>query len=115
MTVVLVDGENVRRSTWPNVGREALVGLCRDWAAREGLDLRLVFDGDAPSGAVPSGSESADDRIARDATELADRGEPYWLVTSDRELRARAGRPAERTIGGGSFLRELQGAAQHTK
>jgi hypothetical protein len=28
-------------------------------------------------------------------------------VTSDRELRARAGGPADRTIGGGSFLHEL--------
>jgi len=29
-------------------------------------------------------------------------------VTSDRELRERAGGAAERVIGGGSFVRELQ-------
>jgi hypothetical protein len=31
----------------------------------------------------------------------------HWLVTSDRELRERAGSGAERVIGGGSFLRQL--------
>ena len=32
---------------------------------------------------------------------------PYWLVTSDRELRELAGRGAERVIGGGTFANEL--------
>lgn len=32
----------------------------------------------------------------------------YWLVTSDRELRRRAGERAVRVIGGGSYARELQ-------
>ncbi len=32
---------------------------------------------------------------------------PYWLVTSDRELRERAGADAERIVGGGAFLAEL--------
>jgi rRNA-processing protein FCF1 len=49
-------------------------------------------------------AETADDRIAREAAEL---DEPYWLVTSDRGLRERAGGRAERVIGGGSFVREL--------
>jgi rRNA-processing protein FCF1 len=53
---------------------------------------------------VFEGSETADDRIAREAAELDG---PYWLVTSDRELRERAGGKAERVIGGGSFAREL--------
>jgi rRNA-processing protein FCF1 len=55
---------------------------------------------------VFEGDETADDRIAREAAEL---DEPYWLVTSDRELRERAGRRAERVLGGGSFARELRG------
>lgn len=54
---------------------------------------------------VFEGAESADDRIAREAA-AADG--PYWLVTSDRELRDRAGGAAERVIGGGSFARELR-------
>lgn len=54
---------------------------------------------------VWEGKEIADDRIAREASGL---GRPYWLVTSDRELRERAGRDAERVIGGGSFARLLR-------
>jgi hypothetical protein len=66
----------------------------------------LVFDGKAPVEAddvVGTGRESADDWIARESLALA----PYWLVTSDRELRERAGGAAERVFGGGSFAREL--------
>lgn len=65
-----------------------------DWAGREGVDARVVFEG----------KETADDRIAREAGEL----DRYWLVTSDRGLRDRAGTRAERVIGGGSFLRQLR-------
>jgi rRNA-processing protein FCF1 len=54
---------------------------------------------------VFEGAETADDRIARAAASE----ERYWLVTSDRGLRDRAGPRAERVIGGGSFLRRLRG------
>lgn len=66
----------------------------------------IVFDGCAPVAAedvVGTGGEIADDWIVREAPSR----EPYWLVTSDRELRERAGGRAERVIGGGSFAREL--------
>jgi rRNA-processing protein FCF1 len=53
---------------------------------------------------VGTSAESADDWITRRASELA---ESYVLVTSDRELRERAGGKAERVIGGGAFAREL--------
>jgi rRNA-processing protein FCF1 len=56
---------------------------------------------------VFEGEETADDRIAREASELDG---TYWLVTSDRGLRERAGGRAERVIGGGSFARELRGS-----
>jgi rRNA-processing protein FCF1 len=56
---------------------------------------------------VFEGEETADDRITREASELDG---PYWLVTSDRGLRERAGGRAERLIGGGSFARELRGS-----
>ncbi len=105
--VVFVDAENVRRSIWPNVSPEELVRFAARWGKGEGLPVRTVFDGRAPSGAVGTRGESADDLIAREAAELADRGEPYWLVTSDRGLRARAGAGAERVVGGGAFVREL--------
>lgn len=68
--------------------------LVEDWSRRHGVDALVVFEG----------KETADDRIAREAAEL---DAPYWLVTSDRGLRERAGSRAERVIGGGSFLREL--------
>ena len=90
---------------------DELVQACCDWAAAEGHGAVVVFDGRAPEGdggvgceVVGTRSESADDWLARRAHELADAGEPFWLVTSDRELRARAGDGAERTIGGGGFL-----------
>lgn len=96
--VLLVDAENVRRSTWPNIERERLVELAEAWAELEGVEAEVVWEG----------SESADDRIAARAEALAAAGAPYWLVTSDRELRARAGEGAERVLGGGSFARELE-------
>jgi hypothetical protein len=104
VTVVLVDARNVLRSRWPNVPEAELVERSRDWTAEQGLNAVLVFDGQAPEGGVGTTGESADDWIARAAAEL---DEPYWLVTSDRELRRRAGERAERTLGGGAFLREL--------
>jgi hypothetical protein len=104
VTVVLVDARNVLRSRWPNVPEAELVERSRDWTAEQGLNAVLVFDGQAPEGGVGTTGESADDWIARAAAEL---DEPYWLVTSDRELRRRAGERAERVLGGGAFLREL--------
>jgi len=91
---IVVDAENVRRSIWPNVSGERLVELVRRWADERGYDYRVVFEGE---------DESADDRIVRETAEL----DRYWLVTSDRELRDRAGANAERVIGGGFFAREL--------
>jgi hypothetical protein len=107
VTLVIVDAENVRRSRWPNIGREELVVRVGEWAEEHGHEPLIVFDGKAPDGAVGSGAGSADDWITRRAAELEERGEPFWLVTSDRELRRRAGGAAERVVGGGSFAAEL--------
>ena len=75
----------------------------------------LIFDGAAPGDVVGeraldprttlvgSGRVSADDWLIREAPRFPD----AWLVTSDRALRAAAGRAAGRLVGGGSFLREL--------
>jgi len=107
VVTVIVDGENVRRSVWPNICGEQLVELVRDWAEREGVAPLIVFDGRAPVDAddvVATGRESADDWIVREADSYA----PYWLVTSDRELRARVGAGPERVVGGGSFAREIR-------
>ena len=121
MVTVLVDAENVRRSEWPNISAERLVELCAEWAEEAGMHALVVFDGEAPGKivgeravdgrctVVGTGDETADAAIARAASTYELDGEPYWLVTSDRELRERAGATAERTIGGGTFARELRG------
>ena len=105
MTLVVVDAANVRRSLWPNLSREELVRRTRDWAAREGHELMIVFDGQSPEDAPDLvGAPSADDRIVELGRDL-DR--PWWLVTSDRLLRERVGESPARVLGGGSFARGL--------
>ena len=101
--LVVVDAENVRRSTWPNLSKRELVDRARDWAKQEGVRLLIVFDGPPPDGAddlVGSGGRTADDVIA----ELPG---PFWLVSSDRGLRERVRGRAEKLIGGGSFVGRL--------
>jgi hypothetical protein len=101
--LALVDGENVRRSRWPNLTQTELLERAREWAAREGVELLVVFDRVAPETAEDvRAAPHADDEIAAIAA-AAD--VPVWLVTSDRGLRERV-TPA-RTIGGGSFLDRL--------
>jgi predicted RNA-binding protein with PIN domain len=116
---VLVDARNVLRSQWPNLAEEELVERCRAWAEREGVAVVLAFDSKALGGLVGeraegeivtlvgTGAESADDWLTERAASLAESGREHWLVTSDRELRARAGASAARLIGGGGFLRVL--------
>ena len=107
MAVVIVDAENVRRSLWPNLSREELVERARTWAASEGHELRIVFDGGAPEQASDVfSSRHGDDEIVRLANELA---APSWVVTSDRGLRERLPESVERVIGGGTFARLLTG------
>jgi hypothetical protein len=108
MVTVLVDARNVQRSVWPNLSDSEMLEASRRWAVEHGAEAEVVFDGRAPAGGIGTGAGSADDWIARRAAELADAGRPHWLVTSDRELRARAGGAADRVIGGGTFARELQ-------
>lgn len=106
-TKVLIDARNVQRSLWPNLSDSELVELAQRWADGQGHEAVIVFDGRAPAGAIGTGRESADDWLAREAARLAEAGEPYWLVTSDRELRERAGLGADKVTGGGRFAREL--------
>ena len=95
MAIVLVDGENVRRSLWPNMPRAELMERSRAWGDRHGHRVEVIWEG----------AGTADDEIARLATELE--GE-LWIVTSDRGLRERVADRADRVIGGGSFARGLR-------
>jgi hypothetical protein len=106
---VLVDARNVLRSRWPNLAEDEVVRASAAWASGEDVDAVVVFDGGAPTVETPlrvvgTGRESADDWITAEAARLEAADEPYWLVTSDRELRERAGGAAERVIGGGAFV-----------
>ena len=116
--VTLVDAENVRRSTWPNIEKDELVELVRAWSEATGSPALIVFDGKAPPTeggllvkVVSASGETADDRIARNAKNLAATGRPYRLVTSDRGLKARAAAGADDVVGGGTFVRTLRAAA----
>jgi hypothetical protein len=103
--LVIVDAENVRRSVWPNLSPEELVARTRAWAAREGHDLLIVFDGSAPEEAPDLvSSPYADDEIVRLAEETDG---PVWVVTSDRGLRERLAGLVDRVLGGGSFARSI--------
>ena len=97
MATVLVDGENVRRSLWPNMSRAELVDRSYAWAEREGHEVSVIWEGPG----------TADDEIVRTVAELDG---PVWVVTSDRALRERVAPQAERLIGGGSFAHELRGS-----
>ena len=94
MATVLVDGENVRRSVWPNIGRDELERRARAWGVEHGHEVRVVWEGAA----------TADHTIAREVQELPP---PLWVVTSDRELRGRVADHVEQIVGGGSFARQL--------
>jgi hypothetical protein len=94
VATVLVDGENVRRSVWPNIGRDELEQLASVWGEEHGHEVVVVWEG----------AETADDRIALEVRELPP---PLWVVTSDRELRGRVADHVERIVGGGSFARQL--------
>jgi predicted RNA-binding protein with PIN domain len=116
---VLIDARNVLRSQWPNIPEQELVDLCRSWAEARDVRAFVAFDGDAPGGfvgeeelaphcvLVGTGAESADDWLVRAAAKLQAADQPFWLVTSDRGLRARAGEGAKKVVGGGSFASEL--------
>ena len=100
---VLIDARNVLRSRWPNIPEDELVRLIGEWAAEEGVEPEIVFDGRAPEGGIGTGGESADDWLIREAPGYPD----AWLVTSDRALRDAAGTRASKVVGGGSFPRQL--------
>ena len=122
---VLVDARNVLRSRWPNIPEQELVDLCRSWAEAHDVRAVVAFDGQAPGGLVGeelaphcvlvgTGAESADNWLVRAAAELRTADQPFWLVTSDRNLRARASLGAKKIVGGGSFADELTSGGSAT-
>ncbi len=112
--LVLVDGSNVRRSTWPNPGEDDVVAALDAWAAQSAPkdDVVIVFDG-RPAAESTDRVEVvpvryADDEIVTRVREAVGAGRSVRVATSDRELRARI--EAEGGVvawGGGRFLGAL--------
>ena len=122
--VLIVDGNNVMGSRpdgwWRDRAGAArrLVGTLGAWAAAEGRDVLVVFDGRAPADppaaarvtvryAERGGRDAADDVIARLVAEAAGDAE---VVTSDAGLAARV-RAAGGTVRGAGGFRDALDAA----
>lgn len=116
---MLIDALNVMRSRWPHLAADRVMALISAWAERNAAHAVVVFDGRAPGGIVGervlderttivgTAGRSADDWIAEQAEQLAAEGRRPWLVTSDRELRARTAAHTDRVLGGGGFAATL--------
>jgi hypothetical protein len=111
-TLVLVDGRNVQRSTWPNPADDLLVEALARWGADEPTrDVVVVFDGMVEATAprleivcVPY----ADNELVERARAARVAGRPVLAATSDRELRERLEAiGVEVPWGGGRLLGEL--------
>ena len=110
---VLIDARNVQRSRWPNLSDSELVELAealgrRTWARARDRVRRAALRTERSEqvAKVPTTGWLAK------PTRLAEAGEPFWLVTSDRELRERAGPGADKVVGGGTFVRELTSVSE---
>jgi predicted RNA-binding protein with PIN domain len=118
----LVDGMNVigaRPDGWWRDRPAAIRGLAArlaELAAESGDEVRVVFDGRAPSEQpdapgvgiefAPGGPNSADDRIAA-AVASDDDPSSLRVVTSDRELGDRVRAAGAEVVGARSFRRRL--------
>ncbi len=112
--LLLVDGSNVRRSTWPNPGEDDVVAALGAWAAQSAPDDEVVilFDGrplvESTERVEVVPVRYADDEIVTRVREAVGAGRGVRVATSDRELRDRV--EAEGGIvawGGGRLLGEL--------
>jgi predicted RNA-binding protein with PIN domain len=120
--IVVVDGNNVMGSRPDGWWRDRegatkrLVAQLGEWAAREGQDVLVVFDG-APwdeHHAQPSrvevrfasrrGRDAADDDIA---AYVADHDGPVRVVTSDAELARRVREHGAEVVGARTLLDDL--------
>ncbi len=112
--LVLVDGSNVRRSTWPNPGEDDVVAALDVWStnAAPGDEVVILFDGrpavDSTDRVEVVPVRYADDELVTRVRDAVAAGRSVRVATSDRELRARV--EAEGGVvawGGGRFLGEL--------
>jgi hypothetical protein len=111
-TLVLVDGRNVQRSTWPNPTDDLLVEALARWAEEEpGRDVVVVFDGRVEASASPVDVVCvayADNELVERARAARVAGRTVLAATSDRELRERLEAiGVEVPWGGGRLLGEL--------
>lgn len=123
--MVLVDGSNVARcESWRRqVGEGAsdhdlrlrLVDAICSWAAGEGYEVQVAFDGAGPwrPGSVQAsdlvevigtGAREGDDVVERLAADYRRADRTHWVVSSDQALRQVAGAGAERVVGADEFV-----------
>ena len=113
--VTLVDAENVRRSQWPNIGREELVELVRRWAEATGAHALVVFDGDPPDvESDPDGEGGRHDEGERRRPDRPRRREarPAGTALPARHLGPRVARPRRRARRGSRRRRHVRPNAE---
>lgn len=128
--LVLVDGSNVARcAAWRDANADAgtdhdlrrrLVDAASSWAAAEGHEVVVMFDGAGPwrPGQVRispdlvvhgSGGAEGDELIERAAGRARASRRPHWIVSNDHALRMVAGAGADRVVASDDFAAELRG------
>ncbi|MBX3287217.1 MAG: NYN domain-containing protein, partial [Actinobacteria bacterium] len=118
--LLVVDGYNVARTTWPDLEpeeeRRRTVALLEEHRARTGVPITVVFDGDSDATA-PAASRSvqvrfsptgvtADEAIAHLLAELP-ASQPVVVVSSDREVADDARRQGAAVLSSPDFLAAL--------
>ena len=113
-TLVLVDGRNVQRSTWPNPDAATLLRALDRWAEPDAdtWEVVAVFDGTVADVELEHvavvETRYADDELVALAREARAERRDVLAATSDRELRRRLEEVGvEVAWGGGGLLREL--------
>ncbi len=130
---VIIDGNNLLHSMYehapiPQIGRETMVRLIRDWASQGSRTVTLVFDGPMPKGGLAkqmqpegirvlfSAPETADDSIVRMVRAAPDPAQ-LLVFSSDTAIRYEAGLRRCKRSNSASFVATLfpPAADQHEK
>ena len=112
--MLIIDGYNASLSAWPGLSildqRARLIDALNELAARSGVDVVAVFDGEAASAWSPSSSrrqvrvrfsaaeEEADDVILA-MVDAAPAGRPVVVATDDQRVRRESGARGANVVG----------------
>lgn len=119
--VIVIDGSNLfhaARERFPT--QQALLDVCRSYAATHGMTLWMFFDGNGPFDAVgerslgkknrciATGTRDADSRISAAVREASKAGLTVWLVTSDVALKETNSNHTQLQLDASTFAARLQ-------